>query len=512
MATRLEEIHQERQTPAYWEALLLPWLAAWIENLYDRYLRLREVRETLPGARFEMPRITVPPALYGKSCDVWGHAHLHSANARIYALLIDVMGLSGAVQSLEAVVVDDDKSAAPRASQKLKALIFRHIRAIARPDPFRRAGFPWRELKDDSLNDDGFERSSLDRLQLRLGPADDEFETILGALMPQALPISLFEEYRSRRAYADRFMQLNGLKTIVVSSSLWSNDSIKYVMAGLRAANGRVVARQHGAGYGCFETITPERVERRLADRFISWGWDDERSCPVVPLPEPRLSEIADKHRQESDDILFVGSQGPMYMFRYQSYWIPEFVLGAYWPMQETFFRRLSESLRASLVYKPFHQDYGWGERARVSRVVPGMRFDESSGAIKGMQRSKLVVIDHPGTSLLQALAMNAPTVAFWNPSQCPMRSEAYPYFALLREVGILHDGPEQAARHVGEIGLDPRSWWSNSAVQAARKRFCRRFAWSDPHWETMWRNALGAGAEICGNPSSAATPGPARE
>lgn len=433
----------------------------------------------------------IPPALYAKSRDIWEHAPYHSINIQIYLLLIEAMGLSGSLQPLDSAGGSPDRRATQGFLAKYKGMILRHVRPLVHPNPFAQAGLPWDEPKEDALKDDGFDRLTLARRRLRLDGGADEFERVLGALMPWSLPISLFEEYRARSFYVERLARRRRLQALCVSYTIWLNDSIKYLVGCVKDSGARIVGRQHGAGYGSFELVAPERVERRLADLYVSWGWTDDRICPALPLPEPRLSAIQDTHAATNENIYFISSQAPMYMFRYQSYWLPEFVLSGYWSMQESFFCGLTQPIRDSILFRAFPIEYGWGERGRARRSIPGVRFDDAAGAIRGMKRSKLIVIDHPGTSLLQALAMNAPTVAFWDPAHCPMRSEAEPYFTLLREAGILYDSADAAARQVNQVGPAPLDWWMSPAVQRARKKFCRRFAWADPNWKRIWAAAL---------------------
>jgi putative transferase (TIGR04331 family) len=178
-------------------------------------------------------------------------------------------------------------------------------------------------------------------------------------------------------------------------------------------------------------------------------------------------------------------------MFRYQSYWMPEFVQSGYYPMKEAFFGALHRSTQARVLYRPYLHEYGWRERDRVKAMLSDVRFDESPRATPGMQSASLVVIDHPGTSFLEALAINVPTILFWDSQQCPERDEAAPSFALLRKAGILFDDPRAAAEQVNRVTDDPGHWWKSGAVQDARAAFSSKFALTDPQWKAAWVKAL---------------------
>jgi hypothetical protein len=491
----LNDILDVKKSPAYWEALLLPWLIALVENLYDRYLRLKWVRENIPGAILELPRVAEPAPLYYQSFDVWGQSHLHSINICLYRLLIERMGLSDSVRFLTAPLENagspENFSTRSRLKQLIKRVVPGFVWSMTHPSPFARAGIDVIELRNDSVKDSNFPMRALDRNGLNIDLAQDEFRTLLGSLVAKALPVSLFEEYHARSAYAESVIRARKISALCISNTFWGSDTIKYVSAELRESGARLIGRQHGAGYGCYELVTPERVERRLTDFYITWGWTDDGSRPTMPLPDPKLSELLDSHHPDNEDILLMGSHGPMYMFRYQSYWIPEFVQERYGPMQEAFLKELGDPIKARIVYRTYPTEYGWGERQRLMRYLPGVRFDSTLKATDSMARCALAVFDHPGTSLLESLTMNTPTVAFWDHVQCPMRAEAQPYFSLLQDAGILFQNPEDAARQINSVADDPQHWWKSSSVQSARKSFCRRFAWADPDWRRHWKLAL---------------------
>jgi len=75
------------------------------------------------------------------------------------------------------------------------------------------------------------------------------------------------------------------------------------------------------------------------------------------------------------------------------------------------------------------------------------------------MRKTNIVVVDHPGTSALEAFVINAPTVLYWDHDKYLIRPEAEPYFQALRDAGILYKDPVSAAEKVNEIFDNPEEW-----------------------------------------------------
>ena len=122
---------------------------------------------------------------------------------------------------------------------------------------------------------------------------------------------------------------------------------------------------------------------------------------------------------------------------------------------------------------------------------MPDIRILPRGRLIGLIQKSAVAIIDHLGTTALEALTINIPTIWFLNVEVNLIRPEAEKYFALLRDAGILHRSPEEAAEKVNEIYNDPLRWWCNPEVQKAKNTFCDRFALTSNNWRKEWVDAL---------------------
>ena len=90
------------------------------------------------------------------------------------------------------------------------------------------------------------------------------------------------------------------------------------------------------------------------------------------------------------------------------------------------------------------------------------------------LQHSKIFVSKYNATTFLETLAMNIPTVIFWNPSHSELRESAIPYFEKLRQVGIFHDNPVSAAEHISNVWESVDKWWGSKILQEVITDFCK--------------------------------------
>ena len=110
---------------------------------------------------------------------------------------------------------------------------------------------------------------------------------------------------------------------------------------------------------------------------------------------------------------------------------------------------------------------------------------------VQQLRRSRLCIHDYFGTTWLETLSMNFPTVVFWDLNRIHTLASVQPYLDDLRRLKILHDTPESAAEFVNEIYEDPLLWWMSSELQQAKDKFCHLFARTSKNWLKEWKEEL---------------------
>ena len=102
------------------------------------------------------------------------------------------------------------------------------------------------------------------------------------------------------------------------------------------------------------------------------------------------------------------------------------------------------------------------------------------------LKNSRLIVCDHCGTTILESMSSNIPTVMFWDPVWQEVRDESKNFIQLLKNAGIYHETPESAAEFIAAIDKDITSWWWKKDVQAAKNEFVYQYARSANYKEII--------------------------
>lgn len=508
IARQLNEIHDERHSDRYWRILVGPWLLHALHAVYDRYVHLTEA-----GRLGEFSTIGLDPSDF--IVPFATHDHHIAIKSDLYNLQLftQILDLQGKDIPRRRATRDSGAARFPKESAaraKLRGLVNklqrrgeRILASFARIALYEiyasrgaqvrlalQSGFALLPRQPSVL--DIRHGAIFDARRNRLAdlPAASEFERVFARLVPYLMPTVYVEGYRELVSRAS-VPAVDGVASV---GGWYFDEGVKCRAAVLADQGKKVFALQHGGGYGTYRYAPAELHERRISDSFLVWGWA-ENDPRLRNAPGSRFSKVASRQitRRESSSsrsILFVPTGHPRYLYRFQS--AP---VGSQWDeyfgWQFRFFTALDDELRHECLYCALPYDFGHSVEERLLSRFPKLTIDSTLPAPKRFPRSRLVVVDHCGTTLLESLAANAPTVLYWHPERWELRSEAQQVFTKLRQQGILFDSPETAAAHVSAVYTEPWKWWESESVQSVRREFVARYALNSRAWMKSWIRAM---------------------
>jgi putative transferase (TIGR04331 family) len=329
------------------------------------------------------------------------------------------------------------------------------------------------------------------RKSIKLPQGANEFESILNNLIIEQLPTSFLEGYSSMR---DKSLEAfpKHPKAIFTSNDFAFNEGFKFWAAAQTERGVKLILAQHGGGYGMIGPLTTENHELEICDKYFTWGWVLKDQPKIVPLTGGKLQGA--KYNIEPDSngaILWITVSWPPFFVR-MDHVSGGFTGSKYLLLQARLLKVVCPEIAKILLVRFPNLDYGWSKGKRLVDIYPSVKIYQGTDSIYSqLQSSRLCIHDYLGTTWLETLSMNFPTVTFWDPKTVNILKSAQPYLDDLRRVGVLHDTPESAAKLVNEIYEDPISWWSSPDIQEVRGKFCHQFARTSDEWLSQWKEKL---------------------
>ncbi|MCM8526746.1 MAG: LIC12162 family protein [Lentisphaeraceae bacterium] len=305
---------------------------------------------------------------------------------------------------------------------------------------------------------------------------DNEFESIVNSILLRLLPDKILKRI-PRNLFSERVKLWIGNDPV-------SGDDHACKVARVVENGGRWISAQHGGCYGHNKIFREAKLEYDYSDGFISWGWKEHQHFSaenITVKPSPYISQIA-KHKGGTR-ILLISNATPRYFFK-----LSNLIAGDradYYKDQITFVNKLQNSIKEKIEYRPYRTDFGAGTTCSVSRILNKSIFN--GNLMDGIQNSKLVILDHLSTSLLETLSIDTPTLVFYDTEHFPVLESVEEDFNALKKVGILYHCPIKAAEFLNKNYNSISDWWNKEHVQKARKEFVMKYALASKEWRNDW-------------------------
>jgi putative transferase (TIGR04331 family) len=306
--------------------------------------------------------------------------------------------------------------------------------------------------------------------------SNDQFLNFLSFVIPRQLPKCYFEGYKILCDDVHNFNFPEKIKCIFTSNSHASNEFFKIIAASHRESGKPLVISQHGGNYGIAKDYMLEDHEIAISSKYLTWGWSDLNNPNVLPC-----GFIKDYKRfslgNNVGKCLLVQNCVPLH-----TYGVVSGIQSSQWlnylENQFEFVEGLSEFVKNDLSLRIYpYGDYGWNQKERWIKRYPEISFAKYDLPIsKALIHSRICVVSYNGTVFLETLAMNMPTIIFWDLRYYEIRENARIYFDALARVGIFHKNPRSAASFINCIWGDVGSWWYSEQVQKVVANFKENF------------------------------------
>ena len=306
-----------------------------------------------------------------------------------------------------------------------------------------------------------------------------DFPGLLRALLPLHIPVALLEGFSSLRD-AVLGLKLWRPRALYTASGLNGHLTFKVLAAEWRLEGTMLLNHQHGGGYGMERVHVLEDYESRVADRFYSWGWQ-RNDRPVRPMAAPSLA----RYRRSGHRVLLICCSYPTTVYRLHFQPMPG-TIEVMWKNTAAFL--LAMPVNNDVLIRLASSKGGLKRKASLQAAAPWAAFDETRPSVfQRYAESRLVVHNYLGTSWLETLAMDIPTVCFFDQDTYAFRAEAQPHIDALERVGILHRSGADAGRFVAGLSDDPDGWWQAEDVKSARRAFVEKYSNFSRDWATKW-------------------------
>lgn len=302
----------------------------------------------------------------------------------------------------------------------------------------------------------------------------DNVESVARELLFEIIPLCYLEGYQHLLLQSEKLPWPKDPKFIFTSNNFGTDELFKVWVAGRVQRGVKYVVGQHGNNYGTHRYMNPS-VEEETSDAFITWGWKGKlrQHIPGINL---KINKSTKLNSNNQGGLLLVEVWAGHRITTWDNF---EQYL-KYLKEQHIFAKELPVAAKSQLTVRLHHDSarQDWNERELWRQFDPNIYVDPGFGSIQNrIRNARLVVHSYDSTGLLETLALNIPSLAFWQNGLNHLRDEVKGDFQKLIDVNIVHLSPESAASTVNVIWDDVRAWWAEPKRQIAIKDFCMKYS-----------------------------------
>jgi putative transferase (TIGR04331 family) len=509
ISASLNCIHNTKWNERYWRIVVGPWFHLYLHILYERYITLVNAIEKYP----DLITIGLSDASFVNPVDTLefvGLIHDDPYNLQLYTNLLIALEIDFSRKDLEFKPdyqsgLCIEKMDKPFFKYFLQIIYNYLLKIFSRSNSLvLKQSYFSRTLEFQlflktfgqiSINKIG--RINLPRLKLESYnrkrvtegfTINNKFEDIVAKILPFDIPLSFIEGYSFIRQEVDKKYFFNP-KAIFSVNSWYIDEGFKFWAAECSEKGVLLLGGQHGGVYGTNKYVPNEEHERKITDFYYTWGWTENNETHLLPFPATYLLRKKPiKSNIETDSILFTIIIEPRFSFQ-----IPYTIdyLIKYFEWQSIFFSLINQELLKKIRIRLFNNDLGWDYVQKIKESYPDICLEYVHEQLfeQSLKKCRFFVADYLGTTYLEALVANKPTILFHDNQMIynEWRSDAQYYYDRLQLGGILYTSPQTAADTINKYYDSAKEWWNEPERQAVRKLFCNRYARTSPNAVREW-------------------------
>jgi putative transferase (TIGR04331 family) len=494
LATALNDFHHTRHGLRYWHVVLGHWLQRYVATIFNRYhaleqaLNEHEVDGTvvLSSPGYHLATNDSISLIYASYDPLWNHT-LYSRVLSFFEVE-NLEVISDGIHELHGYIPETTKPDLDF-RRRIQNALFGILTKLSREkDAFIINSYlpfiedKWLQLslgqipqvwKSPKVINSSYSHETRQKFSIDLAEHKG-FELFVRLQIGEMIPTCYLEGYGLLVEQANALPWPSRPKFIFTSNNFDTDEVFKVWAASMVEQAVPYFTGQHGSNYGTFlgSQNWPEVV---TSDRFFTWGWANG-STKNVPAFVFNTAGRRPQPKAPQGGLLLVELIVTPRILAEDSY----FNYGEYQEDQFRFVEALPKCIQQQLTVRLncLYKKFQWGDEQRWKDRSKNTRLDSGVCNIRdAIADSRLVVFSYDSTGLLECLAMNIPTMCFWQGGLDHLLPCAKPYYELLRKTGILADTPGQAAEMISLRWDNVNEWWESDDVQGARKAFCEQYA-----------------------------------
>jgi len=499
----LNKFHECKKSDLFWEIIVGPWLIYFCLNIFDRWKTINNIigeKDIFTELNDSLKRFVTPNSLEEYIRIISTETYNHCIYSKILIFLKNnnqlkinfIENKKNFFNDLQSIIKKKENTKSKIKvflrnliinllsffTKKQKIVILRNYLGLYRDLKINLSLLQFPSLHTHHIQTEDL-KISKDRKNFYFKfDYQNLFENFLFKEIMLHIPTILIEKFDSMQ---EKISQTNLSKNpkLIFVTNFSCNTFLSFYCANKKENGAKLITAQHGGCYGQYDNLWDEDFEIKISDKYLTYGWISQKyKNKTIPFGFLKNIKIDNKKNfKNKKQLLFIVGTRMKFIntldSNIRSHQKHDYLNNCY-----NFIENLDENIQKNTLIRLKDVDWGWSEHPRFKTKFPKLNFDSGLNNIyRLMKSSRVVVSTSLGTSYLESLAMNIPTIVLTNYNMEPMREEAKEYLNLLIDAKILHLTFNSAVEHLNKFWQNIDQWWLSEMVQENIKIFCEKYA-----------------------------------
>ena len=267
-------------------------------------------------------------------------------------------------------------------------------------------------------------------------------------------------------------------KIIITSLSYWFDDYFKIWAADKVSKKSKYIIMQHGGKMGTEKIATNMDVQKKIADKYLSWGWKSEDK-KVIPFFSILLSNLKKNYNyKKNSKVCFCQSIFSNYFSHLDGLPILFKDKILYTKSANELFFHLNLKIKEKFTIR--YLENQTKKRPYHNLIInKKIKKDNSTKHFHSLiKKIRIFIHNQDSTTFLETLSANVPTILILKNNYLLSRKEEIKkYYLALEKNNIIFFDSKKAADFINLNYAKIENWWESKQTQKARKDFCKKHA-----------------------------------
>jgi hypothetical protein len=250
------------------------------------------------------------------------------------------------------------------------------------------------------------------RKNLQLSKSETKFEELFDKIVFLHLPLCFIESFSIHEKNGERLLPKNVNNIYTASTSTTFNIWAAKMVNKKSSFN----YLQHGGGFGMTECFSLEYYQRKVSNKFFTWGWQKNKKKDVISPCNILIGRNYFNKSNENSKVLWVGHSLPRYSYKISCEPSGALFLD-FINDQIKIGKSLSKKNLLKIKYREYpNKDYDWGQVKRLKDKIPNLKISNpDTPFVHELINSSLCLCFSNSTAFLESINSGTPTLLYLN-------------------------------------------------------------------------------------------------